>query len=519
MEVEKQILHKNEDVGKAFSQITLDDDYNLPDYKPDLTKVIRERGKLHFDEIRVTDGHIWLKGVLMFQILYRTDLDGKKMNYLKGEIPFQENLSMDGVEENDNVEIDGRIEDISVSVINSRKLSIRALAEFRAIGNRFVEEAFLSGIGREDMCETEQEKMDVLELIMDQKDILRIRKELPLPSNKPNIEEILWNSVELRGVDSYLEDGRIEVAGEALVQVLYLSAEEEEHLQWLETTLPVKGDIECSQCEKEQISRIKAVLSQVNLEIGEDEDGEARNLQVELVMHMDICLWEEKQVDVLADIYALDRQIQPDVKTTCFEKLLIKNTVKCRVAEKIELEEDLEDILQICMHEAQLTIEQFTVLDDGVLAEGILTVDILYMTADHSMPLNAQRTYIPFRQMMEMPKIDGAVNIWLEGGIDQITTALIDNRTVDIKGVVTLHLLALEVQEKKLITGVREEELDMKILQQQPGLVGYIVREGDSLFGIAKEHHTTVDNLMETNVLSNKQLKVGEKLLIVKTVK
>lgn len=45
MELENKKLHGNQEVGRAFSQITLDDDYNLPDYKPDLTKVIR-RGEL-----------------------------------------------------------------------------------------------------------------------------------------------------------------------------------------------------------------------------------------------------------------------------------------------------------------------------------------------------------------------------------------------------------------------------------------------------------------------------------------
>ena len=518
MELERQILHKNEDAGKAFSQITLDDDYNLPDYKPDLTKVIRERGKLHFDEISVSGGRIWLKGVLRFQILYRTDLDGRKMNDLKGEIPFQENLSIDGVEETDNVSVEGRIEDISVSVINSRKLSIRALAEFRAVANRWTEESFLTGIGEEDSCEMEKNTMEALELLMCKKDILRVRKELPLPSNKPNIEEILWSSVELRGTDSYLADGKVEVIGEALVQVLYLAAEEE-HLQWFEATVPIKGGIECASCEKEQIVRIKTELSQVNVEIGTDEDGEARNLEMELLMHLDICLWKEKQVELLTDIYALDRQINPTFKRSRFEKLLMKNEAKCRVGEKIELEEDQEDILQICMHEAQLNIEQYTETEEGILAEGILTVEILYMTADNSMPLNARKAYIPFQQMLEMPKTDASVNIWLDGGIDQITTTLADNRTVDVKATITLHLLALEQQELPLIIDITEEALDRKSLQQQPGLVGYIVREGDRLFGIAKEHHTTVENLMNTNGLGSRQLRTGEKLLIVKTVK
>lgn len=66
MELENKKLHGNQEVGRAFSQITLDDDYNLPDYKPDLTKVIRERGTIRFEETHVSSGHVWLKGVLSF---------------------------------------------------------------------------------------------------------------------------------------------------------------------------------------------------------------------------------------------------------------------------------------------------------------------------------------------------------------------------------------------------------------------------------------------------------------------
>ncbi|MBO5303349.1 MAG: DUF3794 domain-containing protein [Lachnospiraceae bacterium] len=518
MELEKRIIHKNENAGKAFSQITLDDDYNLPDYKPDLTKVIRERGKLHFDEIRINSGHILMKGVLRFQILYRTDLDGKKINYLKGEIPFQENLSIDGIEETDAVKVDGRIEDISVSVINSRKLSIRSLVEFHGVADRGSEEEILTGIKEENTCETERENLDILELVMDKKDTLRIRQELPLSSNKPNIEEILWNSVEPRGVDCYLEEGKIEVAGEALVQVLYASVEDGEHLQWFETTVPIKGSIECSSCTKEQICRIKTELSQVNIEITGDEDGEARVLLLELVMNLEISLWQEVQIEMLSDMYALDRQIQPEFKKTCFEKLMVKNEAKCRVFERAELEEEQEDILQVCMNETQLNIEQMTRTEDGILAEGILTVEILYITADDTMPLSAKKVYIPFHQMLEMPATGENVNICMDGSIDQLTTLLADNRSIDVKAVITLRLLALEQMEKQLITQIHEEELDVKALQQRPGLVGYIVREGDRLFGIAREHHTTVENIIEMNGLSSQQIRPGEKLLIVKTV-
>lgn len=517
MELERQILHKNREVGRAFSQITLDDDYNLPDYKPDLAKVIRERGKLHFDEIHVSHGHGWFKGVLQFDILYRTDLDGRKINSLKGEIPFQETISIDGVEELDPVKLEGRIEDISVSVINSRKLSIRSLVEIHGGAEKSEEVALLTGV-KEDGCQIEREKMDILELVADKKDTLRIRKELSLSSNKPNIEEILWSNVELRGLNTHLKNSEVEVTGEALVYVLYSGVGEEGQLQWFETTVPIQGSVECNTCQEDLICRIKSDLAQGNLEIHPDEDGEERNLLLEMVINLSFCLWKETQVEVISDLYALDRQVKPEFESVCFDRLLIKNEAKCKLSEQIEIEQEQENILQICVNEAHIVIEQTTVTEEGVLVEGILMVEILYMTAEESMPVGFKRAFIPFSQMLETPKAEETVKMHLEGGIEQVTTVLADNRTIDVKAVISLNLLAFEQQERQVITNISEEELDIEALQQSPGIVGYIVKETDGLFGIAKENHTTVKNLMETNHLTGDLLKTGEKLLIVKTV-
>ncbi len=53
MEIKKQNIHMNYEKASAMSQITLDDDYNLPDYRPDIVKVLKEKGEIRFDEIQV----------------------------------------------------------------------------------------------------------------------------------------------------------------------------------------------------------------------------------------------------------------------------------------------------------------------------------------------------------------------------------------------------------------------------------------------------------------------------------
>ena len=68
------------------------------------------------------------------------------------------------------------------------------------------------------------------------------------------------------------------------------------------------------------------------------------------------------------------------------------------------------------------------------------------------------------------------------------------------------------------ITDMREEALDMEQLQKRPGLVGYIAKDGDSLWSIAKENHTTVEDILRDNHRTDGDLRRGEKILIVKKV-
>ena len=90
MELEKVKIHRIQQNGTAVSQITLDDDYNVPDYRPDIMKVLKENGELRFDEVKAANKAVWVKGSLVFHILYQCEQSDGKISCLKGEIPFQD---------------------------------------------------------------------------------------------------------------------------------------------------------------------------------------------------------------------------------------------------------------------------------------------------------------------------------------------------------------------------------------------------------------------------------------------
>lgn len=518
MELEKVKIHRIQELGNAVSQITLDDDYNVPDYRPDIVRVLKEKGELRFDEVKAVNGAVWVKGSLIFRVLYRSDQANGKISCLRGEIPFQEKLNLDGVQEFTPVKALGEIEDITIGVINSRKLNVRAVVIIKGTAEDEVDEMLTTQMELGEEYEQKTGHKDVLVLLHSGRDICRQKSEIVLPSSKPNVREILWKSVELRNVESQLREGRAGVTGEILLSVLYSEEEEGERLQWYENTVPLSCETECNVSGENTICKIRAVPVSAEVEVKPDYDGEERILVLELALDLDIRIWQEERLALLEDVYSLQRNVVPVYSNRKIEQLLVKNYAKCRVAEQMELTEHQEKILQICACEGSVQLEKKELTDQGVLVEGTVLVELLYITTDDNMPIGTVKEIYPFAQLIEVPDMDGNIRLELECGMEQLSAVMLDQEHIEIKAVLHLDLMAFREAMLANIEELNEEPLDMEMLQNRAGLVGYIAKAGDNLWNIAKENHTTIRDILETNQRQDDILEAGDKILIVKRV-
>ena len=536
MQLNKIKLHSCTTFASAQSQITLDDDYNVPDYRPDIVKVLKEKGELHFDEAKAAAGAAWLKGRLVFRVLYRSDQENGKISCLKGEIPFQEKLNMDGVQEYDVIQASGEIEDLTIGVIHSRKISVRAVILLKTEEPREKEDELCVGIEADDGCEKRYRNTNILQLLCMKRDQCRQKSEITLPSSKPNVQEILWKSLEIRNLDTKMGQDGVKLSGEVLISVLYQEEEETDRVQWYEMVIPLDCGVECDAgTEADIIYKVKARPASMELEVKPDYDGEERVLVLELVMNLDIRVWKEQEISMLEDVYSLKKEIIPVCTGVTLHHISVKNDSQCRLTEQMELAESQEKILQICSCDGTVHLESTELTEQGVRAEGILVTELLYITTDDQMPIGSAREIYPFEQFIEIPqqtvrternKPEGPETLEqknklqteLDCRISQLSAVMLDQDHVEIKAVIGLNLLAFEQEQIDNITDTCEEPLDMEQLQKRPGLVGYIAKDGDSLWSIAKENHTTVEDILRDNHRTDEDLRRGEKILIVKKV-
>ena len=124
LELQKKQIHMSRSKNTVSAQVTFDEDFNIPDAKPDVGSVLLKQADAVMEELRQLSEKVIIKGRLDFEILYAVEGSGRMKN-LSGALTFEENVSYPGLEPGDYVRCRTKVEDISIRVVNSRKLHIK----------------------------------------------------------------------------------------------------------------------------------------------------------------------------------------------------------------------------------------------------------------------------------------------------------------------------------------------------------------------------------------------------------
>ena len=125
LELVKQNIHMNRWKNQVNTQVTLDDDFIVPDTMSDIAQVILDTGEIQMEPVKTQNERVVVRGKLDFHVLYRKEEGG--LQVLGGLIPFEETINVPGLEEKDYVGVGWQLEDLNADMINSRKLSIKGI--------------------------------------------------------------------------------------------------------------------------------------------------------------------------------------------------------------------------------------------------------------------------------------------------------------------------------------------------------------------------------------------------------
>jgi len=532
MELLKKNIHTERIKSKALLQIPLEADINVSDAKPDVARVIYDCGTIKIDEIKTGMNKIWVKGKLCYQLLYQTDsVSGDKtlspdkgdktLAGMDGDIPFMEEIYLDKLEGTDRVVCRTNLDDMRIHIINSRKLSIQCVISIEPKVEESISEELcieLDNTGNaEQKLEYRKKSLDFLETIVKKRDLLRIHEETRLPAGMPDIGAAVWKNAAISSISFQTMDEKLGITGELNVFIVYRE-DTSDRINWYETVIPFQGSVECQNSREGMIADVMHEIGHEEITIREDSDGEFRVIGVETTVELEIKLYEKESTSIVADVYGVSCEVQAGIDSKQFRDLCTELDIEEKLTRSIKLEDADPKILQVCHSDARAKLAETTLKDGQLKLNGEIELQVLYASNESGGGLYPVRSTVPFEIVRDIPDMDEkqleqySMSIW----IPQQAVSIKDSAQFEWRGSINVKMLIYNTKSEDILTELTIEPINADVLEKLPGFAIYYVKPGDSLWQIGKKYYVSVGRIKEMNNLIEDEIKVGDKILIVK---
>lgn len=515
MELTKKSIKMNCINNEATTQVTLDDDIILNDTKPDIDRIINERGTVLIDEVRPNKGKVLISGNLTFDILYFND-ENRSIHNMTGSIPFKEFINMDNIEELDDIRLQWEIDDLAIRIVNSRKISIRAIINFILKTALCSELDVITDVTSNNNIYTSKEDISFINLLINKKDSMRIKEEIALEKNKPDIMEILWKNVNIRNTEVRPTSDVLKIKGEMEVFILYKGESDELVTEWQESVIPYSAEVEIAGIDENVIPIINLKSISNIVDARPDQNGEIRLVQIDYLAELEIKIYNEEQTRIVNDIYSTSTNIIPKYENAEYEELLVNNSVRSKFDGVVKHNNSEFGILQFICAKGEPKIDDI-ISEDGMLRiEGAIISQIMYITKDDLHPACTIKAEIPFVINVEAEGEQKDMIIDASATVDQIYATVIDEEHIGIRGNINANIFIRKRKSVNMITGVTQEDYNIEELSKISGITGYVVQKDDTLWDIAKKYHSSVDNIKRINNIQGDSIKSGDRIIIMK---
>ena len=123
---------------------------------------------------------------------------------------------------------------------------------------------------------------------------------------------------------------------------------------------------------------------------------------------------------------------------------------------------------------------------------------------------------LPFSYLIESGRNCPDMRYDITANVEQLSIDMAGSEEVEVKAVLAFQSFLRSPLHTETIVQMELQPFNEEEMDKRPGIIGYITKEGDDLWSLAKRYYTTEEGIMENNQLTSRELRPGEKLLIFK---
>ncbi len=520
VELIKKPITVDEMAKKESVQVIKERDLIVPDGKPDLKSVVQLDGNMCIDKIDVSQDRVMYRGKINVCILYKSMGNQKCMHTMKGSIPIEDFIILDGLNKDQRIDFNYEVEHMSYNILNERKVNVKAIIQINVEATGCKETTIITDIQADSMIETKEEEIQIVSLCNEKEDKIIVKEDLTVASSKPCIAEILKSCLKIQDEQAKRTDSEIKYNGMLEVITMYKVIGDED-IQIVTHRVPFEGRIESPQEDNEMYWDCKLSVEPSYMQVSPDYDGEDRIIESEFIVSAKYCTYNKSTYDTVSDIYCPGKKIK--TKEKVLEYMNLRDRVELAIPKKeaVEFDVDFPEGAEVFSAEIKPTIEEKTLQGNQLNLRGMLEIRLLLLCrSEEANKLETIVSVVPFSQDLEVARVEGKVLVSPFIDIKDINIYAQTKREVVLEYLLGCCAQIYEQSTLNILEEIEMEDMTKEEMDAYPSMTVYQVKKGDTLWSLAKRYNTTVRDIQELNDLDMPEsLREGQKIIILKKVR
>ena len=346
-------------------------DYVLPDYYPDVFKVLKCSLTPCVISHSISGNQLYCDGVVYIKVLYLSS-DNDRVNCIEQRYTYSKTIDLmkdksgESLSNNSVVHVTPKTDYCNCRAISGRRIDVRGAVSCKVKVMSSRETGMITGASGMGV-ETRKTALKYCGEKLTASRQFVVREDIETGAGVNGISSIVHHDASVSVTDYKIVANKVVIKGEALIKALYLkksdrfenniefendnemsNAQVREEAEVMEAIVPISQIIDLSGVSEEHICFVNLSVMDCNLEIkpddgGNDESGGNRVFSCDLTLYCTVTAHLEKEVMPLVDMYSVDYEssftktiIRAETMPKIIERQLsLKGVVECNEATDI----------------------------------------------------------------------------------------------------------------------------------------------------------------------------------------
>ena len=228
---------------------------------------------------------------------------------------------------------------------------------------------------------------------------------------------------------------------------------------------------------------------------------------------------DSQEIEMIEDAYYPGKPLVIQREAIRYPNVIGTSKNQFAVKETLVLEDSATPIMQIETAWASVAIDDVIPSQDKIEVQGVVIFEVLYIGESDASPVAMVTQSVPFSQEIEIKGSKPDSNVHVSCYVENVTSNMLSSNEIEVRATLVIDAIVTEEKEGEMITEINFDESEDAPNRSFASAVIYVVQRDDSLWSIAKEYNTTIEDILLLNDIENPEMiYTGQKILILKKV-